>query len=71
MINFSQRSVIALLCRVILGIVLIYASIDKIIDPVSFSDSIDNYHISPYILNNIAALIIPWIELLIGLCLIF
>ena len=69
--NILKNEYIIFIARIILGIVFIYASIDKIIDPASFSNSIDNYHISPYILNNIAALIIPWIELLIGLCLIF
>ena len=60
-----------IIARYILGIIFIYASIDKIIDPIAFSSSIDNYHISPYVLNNIAALVIPWVEFLIGLCLIF
>ena len=55
--------------RVILSIVFIYASYDKIINPIAFSDTIDNYHITPIILNNIFALVIPWLELVIGLCL--
>ena len=59
-----------LIARLVLAFVFIYASIDKIIDPLSFSDTIDNYHISPYQLNNIAALIIPWLELIIGICLL-
>ena len=54
-------------CRLVLGFIFIYASIDKIIDPASFSDSIDNYHVIPSELSNLAALIIPWIELFIGL----
>ena len=66
----SNRYVI-LLSRFVLGIIFIYASIDKIIDPISFSSTIDNYHISPYSLNNIAALVIPWLELIIGVFLIF
>ena len=54
-------------CRLVLGFIFIYASIDKIIDPASFSESIDNYHVIPSELSNLAALIIPWIELFIGL----
>ena len=69
--DILKNRYIVFTARIILGIVFIYASIDKIIDPMSFSNTIDNYHISPYVLNNIAALIIPWIELIIGLCLIF
>ena len=59
-----------LLFRIFLGIIFIYASIDKIIDPLKFSDAIDNYHITPIQLNNLAALVIPWIELVVGVFLI-
>ena len=71
MSNFIKNINLVLLSRIILGIVFIYASIDKIIDPDLFSDTIDNYHITPFYLSNLVALIIPWIELVIGLCLIF
>ena len=69
--NIISNRYVILLSRFILGIIFIYASIDKIIDPISFSSTIDNYHISPYSLNNIAALVIPWMELIIGVFLIF
>ena len=65
-----KNSKIVLFSRVVLGIVFVYASIDKIINPIDFSNAIDNYHITPIQLNNIAALIIPWIELVIGICLL-
>tara|TARA_Y100000590_G_C15468130_1_gene919105 strand:+ start:318 stop:803 length:486 start_codon:yes stop_codon:yes gene_type:complete len=69
--NIVKNKKIVLVSRFILGLIFIYASIDKIINPIEFSKTIDNYHFSPYYLNNIAALIIPWIELIIGLCLLF
>ena len=56
---------IQFLSRFILGYIFLYASIDKIVNPIAFSSNIDNYHISPIYLNNIAALIIPWIEFII------
>ena len=62
---------IQFLSRFILGYIFLYASIDKITDPIAFSSNIDNYHISPIYLNNFAALIIPWIELIIGIFLLF
>ena len=65
-----KNSKIVLLARIILGAIFIYASIDKIINPIDFSNAIDNYHISPIQINNLAALIIPWIEFIIGVCLI-
>ena len=65
-----EHSNTILILRAVLGIIFIYASIDKITDPLTFSNAIDNYHITPIMLNNIIALIIPWIELIIGICLI-
>lgn len=62
---------IILICRLVLGVVFIYASIDKILDPQAFSDSINNYHIIPVQLSNLVALIIPWVELFVGLSFIF
>tara|TARA_Y100001968_G_C18873276_1_gene488227 strand:- start:90 stop:545 length:456 start_codon:yes stop_codon:yes gene_type:complete len=56
--------------RFILGIIFIYASYPKIMDPISFSDNIHNYHITPIFVENLAALIIPWIELIVGVFLI-
>ena len=71
MINKIKYFKIDLLARFILGFVFIYASIDKIIDPLLFSNTIDNYHITPKSLNNIFALIVPCLELIIGIFLIF
>ena len=69
MINFSQRSIIALLCRVILGIVLIYASIDKIVHPAEFAKAIGNYNVLPFGLENLLGIVLPVLELLVGTCL--
>ena len=70
MINFSQRSVIALLCRVILGIVLIYASIDKIVHPAEYAKAIGNYNVLPFGLENLLGIVLPVLELLVGTCLV-
>ena len=70
MMVLMKKYNLPLLSRFILGAVFIYASLDKIADPIAFSTNIDNYHITPIAINNLAALIIPWVELIIGLCLI-
>ena len=57
--------------RIILGIVFIYASYEKILNPEGFSDNIHNFHITPAAVENLAALIIPWLELIVGVFLIF
>lgn len=69
--NFLNKIDIIFMLRIVLGFVFIFASIDKIINPQAFSDLIDNYHVTPMEINNIAALIIPFLEIVIGLCLIF
>ena len=60
-----------LIFRLILGIVFIYASYEKILDPIGFSKNINNYHVTPVFIENIVALVLPWLELIIGLFLIF
>ncbi|MEJ2658259.1 MAG: MauE/DoxX family redox-associated membrane protein [Desulfobacterales bacterium] len=56
--------------RLILGAVFIYASYDKLFHPKAFADILYNYQILPDSLINITALILPWLELLIGVFLI-
>ena len=70
MITFTQRSVIALLCRVILGVILVYASIDKIVHPAEFAKAIGNYNVLPFGLENLLGIVLPILELLVGTCLV-
>jgi putative oxidoreductase len=55
-----------LVVRLILAAVFIYAAVQKIIDPVTFSKEIDNYQMLPYILVSLMAVILPWLELFCG-----
>ena len=55
-----------LLIRCLLGLVFVYASYDKILYPGKFARDIANYHIVPFGLENSIAIILPWLELLIG-----
>ncbi len=57
--------------RIILAVVFIYASIDKIIHPQSFAQAVFNHQVLPGILINIFAVVLPWMELILGLCLFF
>jgi len=56
--------------QIALGIIFIVAAWPKIVDPPSFAHMIYNYRILPAGLINISALVMPWVELVIGLCLI-
>ena len=58
------------IARFFLGGVFIYASYDKIINPDDFARIVFNYQILPHNLVNLAAIILPWIELIVGFCLI-
>ena len=56
--------------RLFMGAVFLYASYDKILHPHAFAQAIYNYQILPDAAVNLVALILPWLELLLGLCLI-
>ena len=55
--------------RVILGIVFIYSSYEKILQPGEFAVAVDNYRILPYELVNIFAIFLPWLEFFCGVAL--
>lgn len=59
-----------LAARWMLGIIFIYASYDKILHPAAFAKAVYNYQILPDMLINLTALILPWMELLLGFFLI-
>lgn len=56
--------------RLVLGAVFIFASYDKILYPSAFAGAIYNYQILPDILVNLAAMVLPWLELCVGLLLL-
>jgi len=56
--------------RLFLGAIFLYASHDKILHPQEFAEAVYNYQILPDAMVNLVALVLPWIELLLGLCLL-
>lgn len=64
------HSLLTLLARLILGAVFVYASIDKILHPESFAKAVYNYQILPHLLINGTAIVLPWLELILGVFLI-
>ena len=71
--KFIRSLNLPLIFRVILGIIFIYASYSKILDPAAFSKNIHNFHITDNFVwvENLVALILPWLELIVGIFLIF
>ncbi len=69
--NFYSNKYLLLVIRIILGFVFISAGAAKISDPEAFAISISNYRLLPITAINFFAIILPWIELIAGILLIF
>ncbi len=68
--NIFANEYFLLLSRLLLGVVFIIASIDKINTPEIFALNVEAYKLMPVFFVNLAALIIPWLELVCGIFLI-
>lgn len=68
--NAGLTGIVYFAARWVLGVVFIYASIHKILDPAAFAEAVYNYQILPDGLVNLTALVIPWLELFLGVFLI-
>jgi len=64
----SRRFLILL--RLIVGGIFIWAAVTKIADPLSFAQNIRNYRLVGQTLSFATAIILPWLELIAGICLI-
>jgi uncharacterized membrane protein YphA (DoxX/SURF4 family) len=62
---------LSLLARVGLGIVFLLAAWAKIPDISAFQQNVANYHMMPAFLLPIFSFIVPWVELITGLYLVF
>ena len=56
--------------QIALGAIFVVAALPKIADPPSFAHMIYNYRLVPGAAINALALVMPWVELLVGLALI-
>jgi uncharacterized membrane protein YphA (DoxX/SURF4 family) len=56
--------------RLILGVVFIYAAIDKIANPAAFAQNIYNYRMLPESFINFMALTLPWLEIICGVLIV-
>lgn len=57
-------------CRWIVGLMFLAAALPKIADPGTFAQQIGNYGLIPSTIQNLVAITLPWIELLVGLSLL-
>ena len=54
----------------ILGAVMLAAAYHKILSPQDFARNVYNYQAAPDSLINLVAVFLPWLELVIGVCLV-
>jgi uncharacterized membrane protein YphA (DoxX/SURF4 family) len=52
--------------RLVLGVVFIWAAVDKIVNPGDFAQNIYNYRMLPDGFINFMALTLPWLEIICG-----
>ena len=65
-VEFFSGTYFFLFSRLLLGLVFVAAGADKIAHPAEFAKIIHNYQILPDSLINIVAIVLPWLEALLG-----
>lgn len=66
--RFDRRWITLL--RILLGVLFLAAGWPKFQDPAAFSASVAHYHLLPETAGRVVALVLPPLELLIGVCLV-
>jgi len=61
---------LTLVLRVFIGGYFLFAAVPKIVEPLAFATSISHYGMMPGFMVNAFALIVPWLELLVGAALV-
>ncbi len=56
--------------RLVLGGLFVYAGAVKVLEPLDFAQNIRNYQLVGQSLSFVAAIVLPWLEILAGLALI-
>lgn len=75
-LSFVRSSVFKYILGAVLGAIFIYASYDKILNPAEFARIVYHYQLIgpsptlPPAIPNVFAIVLPWIELVAGACLL-
>ena len=64
------KNMLVLICRIFLGFLFIYASLEKILQPEEFAKQVGYYKALPFGMENFLAIMLPWTELIVGICLL-
>jgi uncharacterized membrane protein YphA (DoxX/SURF4 family) len=65
-----RNKIFSSVVRIILGAILVYASIDKMANTGDFLKIIHNYKLLPVSFENLFAIFLPWLEFLTGIFLV-
>jgi len=65
-----RKKTALLIFRLVLGGLFVYAGVVKVLDPLDFAQNIRNYDLVGQSLSFIAAIVLPWLEILAGAFLI-
>ena len=68
--KFLHNDYLHLAVRLLIGGLFLYAGLPKVLDPIGFAASIDNYKLFPSVMVGFTAAFIPWLEVMAGLALI-
>ena len=68
--SFLSNRHTLLIVRIILGLILVLAAIGKIPAQAKFVDVVSHYGLLPWSLAQVYGIILPWLELILGTCLI-
>ncbi len=64
-----HRPIVVRLASLVIGAILGLAGMAKIGDPASFARQIGNFHMTPAVSENLLAVTLPWVELVVALAL--
>ncbi|MCD6570325.1 MAG: DoxX family membrane protein [Deltaproteobacteria bacterium] len=65
-IGLCTSPILALIFRLLLGAIFLYAGLKKACDPLCFVQAIYNYHIIPEWMITPVATLLPWVEIMVG-----
>ena len=68
--EFISNKYVVITLRVLLGLIFIYSSVGKLFNSAEFAKAILRYDFLPIYFVNLLAIVLPWLEFVVGLLLI-
>lgn len=68
--EFLSNKYVVITLRVLLGLIFLYSSVGKLFNPADFAKAILRYDFLPLYFVNLLAIVLPWLEFVVGLLLV-